>query len=131
MWVRPADYWWIAGGAIAAGAAIGYLSAADAGAWAYDPPAPTGYCWFYSDPSRKNGFWDQCPGPGADVSAPAAPVSAGQPNMQHAIDDLNEALAALRDATPNKGGHRERAMDIINQAIGQVQQGIDWANQHP
>lgn len=128
IWVRPADYWWIAGGAIAAGAAIGYLTAADAAAWAYDPPASTGYCWFYTDATRENGFWDQCPGPGAAVAP--APASAGQPNMQQAIDDLNGALAALQAATPNKGGHRERAIKIIRRAIDQLQQGIDWANQH-
>ncbi len=50
--------------------------------------------------------------------------------MQQAIDDLNGALAALQAATPNKGGHRERAIKIIRRAIDQLQQGIDWANQH-
>ncbi|HWJ99143.1 MAG TPA: hypothetical protein VNR41_00355 [Xanthobacteraceae bacterium] len=59
-WVRPSDYWWIAGGAIAAGAAIGYLTYAQASAWAYDPPGQ-GYCWYYTDTLRTNGFWDACP----------------------------------------------------------------------
>jgi hypothetical protein len=59
-WVRPSDYWWIAGGAIAAGIAIGYLTYDEAAAWAYDPPGP-GYCWYYTDPSREDGFWDVCP----------------------------------------------------------------------
>lgn len=59
-WVRPSDYWWIAGGAIAAGAAIGYLTYSAASAWAYDPPGPD-YCWYYTDPERTNGFWDACP----------------------------------------------------------------------
>jgi hypothetical protein len=48
------------GGAIAAGAAIGFLAAATAAAWAGSPPAP-GYCWYYTDPSRTQGFWDVCP----------------------------------------------------------------------
>jgi hypothetical protein len=57
--VRPA-YRWGPGGAIAAGAAIGFVAAATAAAWAGAPPAP-GYCWYYTDPSRTQGFWDVCP----------------------------------------------------------------------
>jgi hypothetical protein len=58
-WVRPA-YRWGPGGAIAAGAAIGFVAAATAAAWAGAPPAP-GYCWYYTDPSQTQGFWDVCP----------------------------------------------------------------------
>lgn len=57
-WVRP--YRWAPGGAIAAGAAIGFVTAATAVAWAGSPPVP-GYCWYYSDPGRTQGFWDVCP----------------------------------------------------------------------
>jgi hypothetical protein len=59
-WVRPARYHWRPGGAIAAGAAIGFVAAATAVAWAGAPPAP-GYCWYYTDPGRTQGFWDVCP----------------------------------------------------------------------
>ena len=59
-WVRPSRYFWPAGGAIAAGAAIGFVAAGTAAAWAGAPPAP-GYCWYYTDPSRTQGFWDVCP----------------------------------------------------------------------
>jgi hypothetical protein len=59
-WVRPSRYFWPAGGAIAAGAAIGFVTAATAVAWAGAPPAP-GYCWYYTDPGRTQGFWDVCP----------------------------------------------------------------------
>jgi hypothetical protein len=59
-WVRPAHYSWRPGGAIAAGAAIGFVAAATAAAWAGAPPA-LGYCWYYTDPSRTQGFWDVCP----------------------------------------------------------------------
>jgi hypothetical protein len=48
------------GGAIAAGAAIGFVTAATVVAWAGAPPAP-GYCWYYTDPGRTQGFWDVCP----------------------------------------------------------------------
>lgn len=57
-WVRP--YRWRPSGAIAAGAAIGFVTAATAAAWAGAPPV-AGYCWYYTDPSRTQGFWDVCP----------------------------------------------------------------------
>ena len=58
-WARPAHYGWPRGGAIAAGAAIGFVTAATAAAWAGAAPAP-GMCWYYTDPSRTQGFWDYC-----------------------------------------------------------------------
>jgi len=58
-WARPSNYRWPRGGAIAAGAAIGVVSAATAAAWAGAAPAP-GMCWYYTDPSRTQGFWDYC-----------------------------------------------------------------------
>jgi hypothetical protein len=57
-WVRPGHYRWRPGGAIAAGAALGFL-AAGAAYWSR-PPAP-GMCWYYTSPSRRSGFWDYCP----------------------------------------------------------------------
>jgi hypothetical protein len=59
-WVRPARYYWRPGGAIAAGAAIGFLAATSVGAYAGVAPGP-GYCWYYTDPSLTKGFWDVCP----------------------------------------------------------------------
>ena len=61
-WVRPRYYWWRPGGAIAAGAAIGFVAAATAAAWAGPPPYPN-YCWYYTGPDRTQGFWDACPYP--------------------------------------------------------------------
>ena len=58
-WARPSWYRWGPGGAIAAGAAIGFVAAGAAAAYG-TPPAP-GYCWYYTDPSRTQGFWDACP----------------------------------------------------------------------
>jgi hypothetical protein len=59
-WARPGWYRWPAGGAIAAGAALGFVAAGAAVAYAGSPPAP-GMCWYYTDPSRTQGFWDTCP----------------------------------------------------------------------
>ena len=59
-WRRP-YYGWAPGGAIAAGAAIGFVTAAGAAAYyTSQPPAP-GLCWYYTDASRRAGFWDNCP----------------------------------------------------------------------
>jgi hypothetical protein len=58
-WARPGWYAWPAGGAIAAGAALGVVGAATAASWAGPPPGP-GLCWYYTDPSRQRGFWDAC-----------------------------------------------------------------------
>jgi hypothetical protein len=58
-WARPA-YRWGPGGAIAAGAAIGFVAAATAATWAGPAPGP-GLCWYYTDPGRTQGFWDACP----------------------------------------------------------------------
>jgi len=61
VWVgRPGWYRWNPGGAIAAGAAIGFVTAAAAASWAGAPPQQ-GLCWYYTDPSRRQGFWDACP----------------------------------------------------------------------
>jgi len=49
-------YGWYPGGAIAAGAAIGFVAAATAAAWAPPPPYP-GLCWYYTDATQRNGFW--------------------------------------------------------------------------
>lgn len=51
---------WNRGGAIAAGAAIGFIAGASAVAIAGSPPR-SGYCWFYTTPQRTTGFWDWCP----------------------------------------------------------------------
>ncbi len=47
--------------------------------------------------------------------------------MERAIEELNVALRSLREATPDKGGHKANAINLIQQAIGQVQAGIDFA----
>ena len=57
--VNPRRYW-RPGGAIAAGAAIGFV-AAHAVAIAGSPPR-SGYCWYYTNAARTTGFWDVCPG---------------------------------------------------------------------
>ncbi len=44
-----------------------------------------------------------------------------EPHMSAAYGHLREAKAELARAAPNKGGHRERALELVNQAIRQVE----------
>jgi hypothetical protein len=60
VWARPSGYSWPVGGAVAAGAALGFVSAAAAASWAGAAPGPN-LCWYYTDPTRRQGFWDACP----------------------------------------------------------------------
>ena len=53
-----------------------------------------------------------------------------QPHMEASIGLLQSARAELAAATPNKGGHRERALGMIDQAIGEVRAGIAFAATH-
>jgi hypothetical protein len=50
-----------------------------------------------------------------------------QPHMQNALSALQNAQSELQQATPNKGGHRERAMALVSDAIAQVEAGIGFA----
>lgn len=60
-WYRPSSYWWRPGTAVAAGAALGFVTAAAATTYAASPPPAAGHCWYYTDPQRTQGFWDVCP----------------------------------------------------------------------
>ena len=53
-----------------------------------------------------------------------------QPHMEAGVGLLQNARAEITAATPNKGGHRERALGLIDQAIGEVRAGIAFAATH-
>ncbi len=48
----------------------------------------------------------------------------GQPHMQNALGDLQAARGELNAALRDKGGHRAVAVNLVNQAIAQVEAGI-------
>jgi hypothetical protein len=50
-----------------------------------------------------------------------------QPHMDAALALLQNTRAELNQAEPNKGGHRERAIALVDQAIGEVKAGIAFA----
>ena len=53
-----------------------------------------------------------------------ATANPGQPNMEAALGDLRAARASLQKAVPDKQGHRNRAIALVDQAIAQVQAGM-------
>ena len=53
-----------------------------------------------------------------------------QPHMEASIGLLQGARVELAKATPNKGGHRERALGLVDQAIAEVRAGIAFAATH-
>ncbi len=57
-------------------------------------------------------------------------ATTGQPHMQAALDQLRAARSELETASSDKGGHRARAIEIVDQALGEVQAGIEFAASH-
>ena len=51
-----------------------------------------------------------------------------QPAMRTAITNLESALGSLQKASPDKGGHRQKAITLTQQAIDEVKQGIKFDN---
>jgi uncharacterized phage infection (PIP) family protein YhgE len=56
---------------------------------------------------------------------------ADQPDMYGARNDLQQAINSLRSAQDDKGGHRVNAINLAQQAIDQVNQGIQFAGGPP
>ncbi len=57
----------------------------------------------------------------------AGTALAAQTYMLNARSDLQSALGNLENATANKGGHRVNAINLVKQAIGEVNLGIQYA----
>jgi len=57
----------------------------------------------------------------------AGQATANQPHMQNALDRLRGARAELSAAAPDKGGHRVRAIDLVDRAISETRAGIAYA----
>jgi hypothetical protein len=63
--------------------------------------------------------------------ASAKPALARQDAMLRAKGDLTDALETLRRADDNKGGHRVTAIKLIEDAITEVNAGMEFAATHP
>jgi hypothetical protein len=57
----------------------------------------------------------------------AGAALAVQQHMVNARNDLNAALRELKQAQPDKGGHRNNAINDVESAINQVSLGIQYA----
>jgi predicted phage gp36 major capsid-like protein len=60
----------------------------------------------------------------------AGKVSAEQPQMSAALTSLRDAKQHLQNATADKGGHRNKALDLVNKAINQVELGMRYDRRH-
>ena len=60
----------------------------------------------------------------------AGRMTADQPHMQSALDSLQNAKTHLEKATADKGGHRNKAMELTKKAINQVEAGIKYDRRH-
>jgi hypothetical protein len=52
---------------------------------------------------------------------------ANQPHIVSALELLQSARGELARATANKGGHRERALNAVDNAIRETREGIRFA----
>ena len=64
----------------------------------------------------------------AAITLPCA--RADQPRMQAALRAPENARAELQAATHDKGGHRVAALRHVNQAIAEVERGMEYDRHH-
>jgi len=60
----------------------------------------------------------------------AGHAAADQPHMQSALEHLRLAKDELIKADRDKGGHRERALRLTNDAIAETERGIGYDRHH-
>jgi hypothetical protein len=60
----------------------------------------------------------------------AGRAHAAQTHMAAARNHLRSARQELQQAMTDKGGHREKAIGIVDRAIGEVDAGMEYARTH-
>ncbi|MBI3181209.1 MAG: hypothetical protein HYZ28_03600 [Myxococcales bacterium] len=53
-----------------------------------------------------------------------------QPRMKEALHHLHQAKDALEKGSPDKGGHRVKAIAFVKDAIIEVEKGIAFDDRH-
>lgn len=53
-----------------------------------------------------------------------------QPHMRDALEHVRAAAGSLEAADRDKGGHREKALELTRSAINQVEAGVRFDNHH-
>ncbi|HZR63690.1 MAG TPA: hypothetical protein VFA85_01005 [Terriglobales bacterium] len=66
----------------------------------------------------------------SSVHAQTREMARHEPHMSAAIGHLEQAKAELEKATANKGGYREKAMQLVDEALQQTQEGERYYEQH-
>ena len=66
----------------------------------------------------------------SSVHAQTARMSRQEPHMSAAIGHLEQAKAELEKATANKGGYREKAMQLVDEALQQTREGERYYEEH-
>lgn len=79
---------------------------------------------------RKNLAALACLVGGAGFAAAQGAKDDGQPEMHAALDHLKQAKENLEKGKHDKGGHRKRALELVDQAIAEVNQGIAYVQGH-
>ena len=64
------------------------------------------------------------------IAASAKPALARQPYMERARAALEDAMRSLREADDDKGGHKVKAMELIQGAIAEVNAGMEFSATH-
>jgi hypothetical protein len=64
------------------------------------------------------------------LRAAAAGAAAQQPHMRAALASLREARRHLDLAAPDKGGHRVKAIGLVDEAIKETQAGMVFDATH-
>jgi hypothetical protein len=60
----------------------------------------------------------------------AGQVFADQPRMHAALEHLRAAKTELEHADADKGGHRAKAIALVNDAIAEVERGMQFDRRH-
>ena len=60
----------------------------------------------------------------------AGRAHAAQSHMLNARNHLRAARHQLEVAVADKGGHRERAIGIVDSALGEVNAGMEYSREH-
>lgn len=66
----------------------------------------------------------------AALTLPAVAFAEPQPMMKEGLEHLQKAKEALKKGTSDKGGHRVKAIELIDKAIEQVEKGIKFDDKH-
>jgi hypothetical protein len=78
--------------------------------------------------SRRNAAKSLLSAGAAGLVGASLAEAAPQPHMQAALKALQNAASQLEQAVDDKAGHRAKAIQLVSQAINQVQNGIQAGN---